>query len=115
MFCIEHAEQKLDIKMGSDFSLVVKDSAEVIKVETRSKTKSEYNLQGLLDIQKKILGATWDDFGVYEVEFHEGNKPVHVSCWIALMDDGDDGHVMSVPCPEENVCAVIIVLPLIET
>ncbi|KAJ1391723.1 Transferase [Sesbania bispinosa] len=115
MFCIEDAEQKLDIKMGSDFSLVVKDSAEVIKVETCSKTKSKYNLQGLLDIQKKILGATWNDFGVYEVAFHEGNKPVHVSCWIASNAAGDDGHVMAVPCPEENACAVIIVSPLVET
>ncbi|XP_061343927.1 anthranilate N-benzoyltransferase protein 2-like [Gastrolobium bilobum] len=109
LLCVEDAERKLNLKMGSDFSLVVKKSSEIIKVESCS--KSGYNMQGL-GLKNQITRATWNDFGAYEVAFHEGNKPVLVSCWIGFV--ADVAHVMAVPCPKENAFAVIVVSPPLE-
>ncbi|RHN53792.1 putative rosmarinate synthase [Medicago truncatula] len=107
MFCIEEVEQKLDTKIGSSFTLVVKESLEVIEVE--SVTKSGYTLNEL-GIKNQInCIASWNDFGVYEVVFHEENKPVHVSCWIGSVADA---RVMIVPClEEENACFVTVASP----
>lgn len=106
MFCIEEVEQKLDTKIGSSFTLVVKESLKVIEVE--SVTKSGYTLNEL-DIKNQIICITsWNDFGVYEVVFHEENKPVNVSCWIGSVADA---HVMIVPCLEENACFVFVASP----
>jgi len=101
MLCIEEAEEKLH-KRVTEFSLFVKESSEVIKVEGHSKSEKvlEQNLK------EEISGGTWNDFGEC-VMFHEGNKPVLVSRWIGSV--GDDGNVVVVPCPEENASAVIIV------
>ena len=105
MLCVEDAKQKLNIQMGSNFSFLVKESSGVIKVESCS--NSGHNVQGLA-LKNQITPTTWNDFGLYEVAFCEGNKPVLVSCWIASVADG---HVMAVPYPKENVSAVIIVSP----
>lgn len=97
--CIEEAEKKLEMKIGSSFSLVVKESLEVIEVESVTKSGIENQI---------VCITSWDDFGVDEVVFHEENKVVHVSCWIGLVADG---LVMIFPCIEENVCGVIVVAP----
>ncbi|KAE9596753.1 putative taxadien-5-alpha-ol O-acetyltransferase [Lupinus albus] len=109
MHCVEGAEKKLHIKMGSDFSLLVKESFEVIKVETCS--KGGYSMQGLC-LNNQITCTTWNDFGVYEVAFQEGNKPVHVSHWIGSVVNG---HVMAFPCSKKNVSAAIVVSPPLQT
>ncbi|KAK7307759.1 hypothetical protein VNO77_41105 [Canavalia gladiata] len=111
MLCVEEAEQKLSTNMGSHFSLVVKESSEVINVESCS--KSGWSLQGSR-LRHHMTGTTWNEFGVYEVAFDEGNKPVHVSCWTGSVSGGN---VMTVPLPclKENGCAVIVIavsLPL---
>lgn len=104
MLCIEDAEQKLGIKMGSSFTLVVKESSEIIEVERCTKT-SGYGIQGL-GLKDQMICTTWNDFGLYEVVFGEGNRPVHVSCWIGSVADG---HVIAAPCPEENARVLIVV------
>lgn len=104
MLCIEEVEQKLDTKMGSSFTLVVKESLKVIEVE--SFTKNGY-IRKELGLNNEIICTTsWNDFGLYEVVFHEKNKPVHVSCWIGSIPKAC---VMVVP--EENACDVIVVSP----
>ncbi|XP_061347682.1 acyltransferase GLAUCE-like [Gastrolobium bilobum] len=109
LLCVEDAERKLSIKMGSDFSLFVKESSEIIKVESCS--KNGYTMQGS-GLKNQITRATWNDFGVYEVAFHEGNKPLLVSCWFGSVADV---HVMAIPCPKENAFTVIVVSPPVET
>ncbi|XP_016201478.1 vinorine synthase [Arachis ipaensis] len=101
MFCVEEAEQKLNIKMGSKFSFVVKESSKVTRVESCSKSN-----RGHSSIQ--MTPTTWNEFGLYEVAFCKGNTAVHVSCWVASVPDG---HVLAVPYPKENVSALIIVSP----
>ncbi|XP_027916438.1 protein ECERIFERUM 2-like [Vigna unguiculata] len=105
MLCVEEAEQKLDKKVWTEFSLFVKEMCEVMKVEGHS--KSGY-CKKVLDqsLKNEISGGTWNDFGEF-VMFHEGNKPVHVSRWIGSI--ADDGNVVVIPCPEEKASAVIIV------
>ncbi|KAI4315208.1 hypothetical protein L6164_028041 [Bauhinia variegata] len=103
MLSVELAEEKLGRKMGSHFSLLVIQSSEVIKVEDCSNSKYSEQLSGL---KSKITPTTWDDFGVYEVAFHEGNKPVHVSRWIGSVSDGN---VMAILSPKEGVSGLIIV------
>ncbi|OIV93375.1 hypothetical protein TanjilG_21086 [Lupinus angustifolius] len=102
--CLDEAEQKLQQKLGSDFSLFVKESSKIIKVEGCS-SKSGYSKE-VLGLKNGIIQATWNDFGVCGVAFHEGNKPIHVSHSIGSVGDG---HVIAVQYPKENVSAVIIV------
>ena len=103
MLCVEEAEKMLHKNMGSDFSVLVKESFEVIKVEGCS--KSGHSTQ-VLGPKNQIIGTTWNDFGAYDVAFHEGSKPVLVSHWIGSVAGG---HVIAFPYPEENLNAVIIV------
>lgn len=105
MLCVEEAEKKVQQKVGSDFSVFVKESSEVIKVEGCSSKSGFYSMQ-VMGLKNHIVHATWNDFGVYDVAFREGNKPVHVSRWIGSVADGN---VIAVPYPRENVFAVIIV------
>lgn len=105
MLCVEEAEKKLEKKVWTEFSLFVKESCEVIKVEGHS--KSGY-CKKVLDqsLKNEISGGTWNDFGEF-VMFHEGNKPVLVSRWIGSI--ADDGKVVVIPSPEEKASALIIV------
>ncbi|GAU29292.1 hypothetical protein TSUD_226630 [Trifolium subterraneum] len=106
MLCIDEMEQKLDTKIGSSFTLVVKESFEIIVVEIL--TKSGYSTMKESLKNQIICIISWNDFGVNEVVFHEENNPIHVSCWIGCVADA---HVMIVPCLEKNAYAVIIVSP----
>lgn len=107
MLCVEEAEKKLDTKMGSCFSFFVKEDSEceVVKLEFCSKPESkEYDREVM-----KVKTTTWDDLGVYEVAFEQGNRPIHVSRWIG---SDSDGNVVVVPNVKEGVVsAVIIVTP----
>lgn len=99
MVCIEEAEKKLDMKIGSSFTLVVKEFLEVIEVESVTKSGIENQI---------VCITSWNDFEMDEVVFHEENKAVHVSCWIGSVADA---LVMIFPCIEENVCGVIVAAP----
>ncbi|KAG5123254.1 hypothetical protein AAZX31_11G036700 [Glycine max] len=108
MLCVKEAEQKLSTNLGSEFSLVVKESSEVAKVESCS--MNEWSVEGMR-VKHEMSASRWEEFGVYEVAFFEGNKPVQVSCWI---DSVSDGYAMVVPLPylkHKNACAVIVVSP----
>ncbi|KAK7406311.1 hypothetical protein VNO78_07934 [Psophocarpus tetragonolobus] len=106
MLCVEEADQKLGSSLGSEFCLVVKESSEVIKVESCS--VNGWNVQGMC-VKHEISRSTWEEFGVYEVAFNEGNKPVHVSCWIDSVSLAF-GYAMALPL-NHNACAVILVSP----
>jgi len=108
MLCVKEAEQKLSTNLGSEFSLVVKESSEVAKVESCS--MNGWSVEGMR-VKHEMSASRWEEFGVYEVAFFEGNKPVQVSCWI---DSVSDGYAMVVPLPylkHKNACAVIVVSP----
>ncbi|KAF7828470.1 protein ECERIFERUM 2-like [Senna tora] len=112
MMCVEEAEKKLDRTMGSQFSLFVKDSSEVMKVEFWSKDEQRRRRrqEEELGLKSEMSSTTWDDFGVYEVAFHEGNRPVLVSRWIG---SASEGNVVAVPHRENTttLSALIIVTP----
>ncbi|KAL5099033.1 hypothetical protein RYX36_003360 [Vicia faba] len=99
LVCIEEVEQKLDMNIGSSFTLVVKEFLEVIEVESVTKSGIENQI---------VCITSWNDFEEDEIVFHEDNKAVHVSCWIGSVADA---LVMIFPCIEENVCGVIVVAP----
>ncbi|CAJ1928688.1 unnamed protein product [Sphenostylis stenocarpa] len=107
MLCVEEAEVKLGTDLCSEFCVVVKESSEVTKVESCSMNGWSRGEQGMrLKMKHEIRGSTWEDFGVQKVAFNEGNKPVHVCCWI---DSVRDGYAMTVPLPylKNNAFAVI--------
>lgn len=104
--CIEDAEQKLDRQIGASFTLIVKESSGVIKVEICR--KGGYNRKENSSFKDQIICATLKDFELHGLVFHEENKAVHVSSWIGSVVDG---HVMIVPYPEENACDVIVISP----
>lgn len=105
MLCVDEAEQKLGTNLGSNISLVLKESYEAIKVESCS--MNEWSVNGL---KHEIIPTTWNEFGVYEVAFNEGNRPVKVCCWVGFLSDG---YAMAVPLPclKENACAVVVASP----
>ncbi|KAL2348195.1 hypothetical protein Fmac_002195 [Flemingia macrophylla] len=107
MLCVEKAKQKQDTNLGSDFCLVVKESSELIKVESCSMNGVGKKMTHEFEISQ----STWKEFGVYEVAFNVGNKPIHVSCWIGSVSD--DGYAMAVPLPylNQNSFAVVLVSP----
>ncbi|KAG5248898.1 hypothetical protein OIU77_027510 [Salix suchowensis] len=92
--CIQEAEHKLGGEMPTGFSLFVKESPEVIRIQSCKKNelvKSNLNF--------RCQAITLDDLGVKELAFRHGNKPTHVSCWIG---SADDGLVMAIPSSDEK-------------
>ena len=65
--------------MGSEFYLFVKESSEAIKIEKYSKFG---HAKPQLSLKTRVTCAGWDDIGANEIEFRDGNKPMHVSYWI---------------------------------
>ncbi|KAK4262553.1 hypothetical protein QN277_028101 [Acacia crassicarpa] len=98
--CVQEAEKKLQRKMGSEFGLFLKEPSEVVKVET-----CEYSRQGL-GLKSQMKSTSWDEFGVYDISFHEEKRPVHVSRWIG---SASEGNVVVVKYPKDGVSAVILV------
>jgi len=103
MLCVEEAERKLDTDLGSEFCVVVKESSGVTKVESFSRGEEME-----VKLKYEIRESRWEEFGVQEVAFNEGNKPVHVCSWI---DYVRNGYVMTVTLSnlKNNACAVIVV------
>ncbi|XP_028762538.1 tryptamine hydroxycinnamoyltransferase 2 [Neltuma alba] len=100
--CVQEAEKRLQRKMGSKFSLFVKERSEAMKAETCA-----YNRQALgRGLKNQMTSTTWDEFGAYDISFHEEKKPVHVSRWIG---SASEGNVVAVKYPKEGVSAVIVV------
>ncbi|KAJ6327251.1 hypothetical protein OIU78_014182 [Salix suchowensis] len=92
--CIQEAEHKLGGEMPTGFSLFVKESPEVIRIQSCKKNelvKSNLNF--------RCQAITLDDLGVKELAFRHGNKPAHVSCWIG---SAVDGLVMAIPSSDEK-------------
>lgn len=102
LICVQEAEKKLERKMGSEFSLIVKEAHEIVKVE-----RCEYSRKGQgIGVKNEMKITTWDEFGVYDISFHEEKKPVEVSRWIG---SASEGNVYAVKCPKDGVSAVILV------
>ncbi|XP_027913299.1 acetyl-CoA-benzylalcohol acetyltransferase-like [Vigna unguiculata] len=82
-------------------SELVKESSEVMKVEGWAMNDEKMRLKMKHEMR---------ELRVQEVTFNEGNKPVHVCCWI---DYVRDGFVMTVSLPnlKNNACAVIVISP----
>ncbi|KAJ7952570.1 putative Transferase [Quillaja saponaria] len=108
LLCVQEAEQKLGVKMGSDFSLFTKESSDVIKVENWSRI--EHDKQPLAKLECEITSANWNDCGVYDVAFCEGNKPASISNWI---DSISDGLVLAISSSKDGIYygKVIVTLP----
>ncbi|KAJ6714933.1 TRICHOTHECENE 3-O-ACETYLTRANSFERASE [Salix viminalis] len=103
--CVEKAEQELGCEMSSGFSLFVKESSTVLRVQNCR--KNEPLKSHLTLISAQVISSSLDDLGIKELDFHEGNKPVHVSCWTASVFDG---FVVAIPSPNGNTSSDINVL-----
>ncbi|MCD7466900.1 hypothetical protein HAX54_003979 [Datura stramonium] len=104
--CIGEIEGKIGRKISSNFTFLVKENFESVKVENCSRDeiiKDEES--GLLS----IITANWDDLGGDEVRFNEGNKAVHISCWIINGENNQD-LVMISPTPDEDNSELNIII-----
>ncbi|KAF9685446.1 hypothetical protein SADUNF_Sadunf03G0055400 [Salix dunnii] len=104
--CIQEAEHKLGSEMPTGFSLFVKESPEVIRIQNCKKNelvKSNLNF--------RCQAITLDDIGITELAFRDGNKPAHVSCWIG---SAVDGLVMAIPSSNENTSDVNVIVTIPE-
>ncbi|CAI9095659.1 OLC1v1031655C1 [Oldenlandia corymbosa var. corymbosa] len=96
---IDEAEQKLGQKTGPNLkvSLLLKEGTKSAKdVKVRNFTKDT-----LIQKPSVIISGSknWDDLGVNDICFQEGNKPASVSCWINSVPD--EALVMIVPSVEK--------------
>ncbi|KAJ6701214.1 hypothetical protein OIU74_012548 [Salix koriyanagi] len=71
--CVEKAEQELGWEMSSGFSLFVKESSTVLRVQNCRKNEP---LKSHLNLSAQVISSSLDDLGIKELDFHEGNKPV---------------------------------------
>ncbi|PON64609.1 Transferase [Parasponia andersonii] len=100
LLCIEEAEAKLGSKMALEFTFsYVKERSNVVFLKKCSKY-DQLAIKPDLNLKDRIKSATWDDFGMMELEFRKGNKPVRVSNWIGSVSSG---LVMATPyCSEDR-------------
>ncbi|PON97882.1 Transferase [Trema orientale] len=88
LLCVEEAMAKLGSKMALEFTFsYVKAPGNVVLLEKCSK-HDQLAIKPDLNIKDRIKSATWDDFGMMELEFRKGNKPVRVSNWIGSVSNG---------------------------
>ncbi|CAK7356291.1 unnamed protein product [Dovyalis caffra] len=107
--CIAEAEHKLGGEISSGFSLFVKESPKVLRVQNCQKNELVKSHQNLISTQ--VTSSSLDDMGIKELAFHDGNKPAHVSSWIGSVVDG---LVMAIPSPNENASSevsLIVTIP----
>lgn len=90
LLCVEEAEGKLgSSKMASEFPFFMNESiGNVFKVEKCSKLQNETTGVNPKLSQLGITPEGWDDIGAEDVEFLDGNQPVHVSHWIGSVSGG---------------------------
>ncbi|XP_024026878.1 uncharacterized protein LOC21406783 isoform X2 [Morus notabilis] len=108
LLCVEEVESKLGYdydKISSEyFSLFVNEPGNV-KIEKCSKlgiiNKAKLSLNNM-----GVTSSSWDEVGAHEVEFREGNKPVHVSFWIGSSDQ----IVMAIPSSEKGISGMKIIV-----
>ncbi|CDP08351.1 unnamed protein product [Coffea canephora] len=108
--CIDEAEYKLGYKTAPslNFSFLVKEPSEEVNVRN-------FTREGLVQKPSTTVNgihtcSTWDDLGVTEIWFEEGNRPAHVSCWINSVPD--EALVMIIPSPEKDGSGMKIVVTL---
>lgn len=104
--CIEEAECHLGTKMASKYWLFLKKLSEDIKTEACSKEEIvPLSISGLSELR-------WDDSGVHEVAFFQGNRAIHVSFWIGSLIN--DGLVIIAPSSSDEGCSgmnVVVTTP----
>jgi hypothetical protein len=99
--CIQEAEHKLGSEMSSEFSLFVKESPKVKRVENCKKNEL---VKPNLNFRCQVI--TLDDLGIKELAFHDGNEPTHVSCWIG------SAVAMAIPSSTENTSDVNVIVTI---
>lgn len=99
--CVHESVQKLEMKVPGNVSVVVKEPApeddddEVIKVVMKCRVQNlskEEILLLLLPAAGGVISSNWkkkwDGLGIDGICFREGNKAVHISCWInSVLDE----------------------------
>ncbi|KAI5594422.1 hypothetical protein BDE02_03G072000 [Populus trichocarpa] len=98
---IQEAEHKLGSEMSSEFSLFVKESPKVKRVENCKKNEL---VKPNLNFRCQVI--TLDDLGIKELAFHDGNEPTHVSCWIG------SAVAMAIPSSSENTSDVNVIVTI---
>ncbi|CAN0842615.1 Protein ECERIFERUM 26-like [Linum grandiflorum] len=93
--CAEKARQVLDSKtVVSSFRLVslsTNEEDEVLKVK-KWMTSKEENGKG----KEMVVGnASWEDLGIGEVSFYQGNNPIGLARWVGW-DDNETGLIMTI-------------------
>lgn len=115
LLCVEEIESKLtsdDHKSASEyFSLLVNEPGNV-KVEKCSKLGI---VKANLGLDKMgVTSSNWDELiGANEVEFREGNRPVHVSFWVGSVSGNLDQIVMAIPSSEKGISGgkILVTIP----
>ncbi|XP_060179907.1 shikimate O-hydroxycinnamoyltransferase-like [Lycium barbarum] len=102
--CVGETEGKIGKKISSNFTFLVNENFENVKVENYSREEIIKGESGL-----SIMSGNWDDLGADQVRFNEGNKAVHVSCWI-IIGENDQDLVMITPTPNEDSSELNIII-----
>lgn len=103
--CIGEIEEKIGKKISSNFTFLVKENFENVKMENCSREEIIKEENGL-----SIVLANWDDLGAADkVRFIEGNKAIHISCWIINGENNQD-LVMISPTPDEDSSELNIII-----
>lgn len=105
--CVEDAEHTFGGKMASKFPVLLRESYDVLKIESCTKHGNEL-VESQLKLRNQISSARWDDLGAIEVAFGQGNKPARVTNWIGSVSGG---LVMATPSSSvEGTCGLINVI-----
>lgn len=120
--CVHESAKKLEMKIPGNVCVVVKEppppaeddnNDEVTTCRVQNLSKEE-----ILLAHEKVLPAppnsngkkNWDGLGIDGICFREGNKAVHVSCWINSVVD--EGFAMIFPSQLENEKGLKIIVAL---
>ncbi|KAK4729064.1 hypothetical protein R3W88_022052 [Solanum pinnatisectum] len=106
--CIGEIEGKIGKNISSNFTFLVKEKFESIKVENCSREEIiKEEESGLLS----IISTNWDDLGADKVRFIEGNEAIHISCWIINGENNQD-LVMISPTNDEDSSELNIIITI---
>ncbi|XP_010919745.1 uncharacterized protein [Elaeis guineensis] len=104
ILCLMEATKRIEGKATSNFTLIVSDHAGDLKIESCS-------TEGLDQINKSFSGAFsvvwWDELGIEEMAFDQGNRPIHA--FYRVVSCVDEGHVIvMLPSDEEDSSDLMI-------
>ncbi|EHA8591103.1 hypothetical protein COCNU_scaffold033492G000010 [Cocos nucifera] len=104
ILCLKEATQRIEGRATSNFTLITSDHAGDLKVES-------CGTKGLDQISKSFGGAFsvawWDELGIEEMTFDQGNRPIHAS--YRVVSCADEGHVIvMLPSDEEDSTGLMI-------